>query len=94
MTALSDIEIQRKLGALPGWSRKGDAIVKSYHFANFPAGIAFIAQVADVAEGQEHHPDIDIRYTKVQFSCSTHDAGGITEKDFTLAQAIEGLAGA
>lgn len=90
-TPLSDIEIQRALGTLPGWSRKGDAIVKSYHFATFPAGIAFVAQVAEIAEAQAHHPDVDIRYTKVQFACSTHDAGGITEKDFALARAIEAL---
>lgn len=89
---LSDIEIQRSLGTLPGWSRKGDTITKSYHFATFPAGIAFLARVADVAEAQQHHPDIDIRYTKVTFALSTHDSGGITTKDFTLAAAIEALA--
>jgi 4a-hydroxytetrahydrobiopterin dehydratase len=94
MPALSDIEIQRGLGALPGWSRKGDTLVKSYHFATFPAGVAFIAQVADIAEAMQHHPDIDIRYTKVHFSLSTHDAGGITPKDFDLARAIEELAAA
>ncbi|QJR34091.1 4a-hydroxytetrahydrobiopterin dehydratase [Gemmatimonas groenlandica] len=94
MPALSDIEIQRSLGALPGWSRKGDTLVKSYHFATFPAGVAFIAQVADIAEAMQHHPDIDIRYTKVHFSLSTHDAGGITPKDFDLARAIEELAAA
>lgn len=89
---LSDIEIQRNLGALPGWSRKGDALVKSYHFATFPAGIAFIARVAEFAEAAQHHPDIDIRYTRVQFSLSTHDAGGITSKDFALAHEIESAA--
>jgi 4a-hydroxytetrahydrobiopterin dehydratase len=90
--ALSDIEIQRSLGALPGWSRKGDTITKSYHFATFPDGISFIARVATVAETQQHHPDVDIRYTKVTFALSTHDSGGITAKDFTLATAIETLA--
>ena len=90
--ALSDIEIQRSLGNLPGWARKGDTITKSYHFATFPAGIAFIARVAEVAEVQQHHPDVDIRYTKVTFALSTHDSGGISVKDFTLAAAIEALA--
>jgi len=89
--ALSDIEIQRALGALPGWSRKGDAICKSYQFPTFPAGIAFLAQVAEVAEALQHHPDIDIRYTRVQFTLSTHDAGGVTAKDFDLAHRIEDL---
>ncbi|MES2521337.1 MAG: 4a-hydroxytetrahydrobiopterin dehydratase [Gemmatimonadota bacterium] len=91
MTALSDIEIQRGLGGLPGWTRKGDTLVKSYHFASFPDGIAFIGRVADIAESMAHHPDIDIRYTKVHFALSTHDAGGITTKDLELAKAIEGL---
>ena len=89
---LSDIEIHRNLSALPGWARRGDAIAKTYHFASFPAGIAFIARVAEVAESQQHHPDVDIRYTRVQFACSTHDAGGITAKDFALAAEIEELA--
>ena len=94
MTSLSDIEIQRGLGTLPGWTRKGDQLVKSYHFAAFPDGIAFIARVAEVAESMNHHPDIDIRYTRVQFALSTHDAGGITAADFALAKAIEELAAA
>lgn len=94
MAQLSDIEIQRSLGGLPGWTRKGDTLVKSYHFATFLAGIDFIRQVATVAEKQVHHPDIDIRYTKVSFVLSTHDAGGITEKDIALAHAIEDLASA
>ena len=91
MTPLSDIEIQRGLGGLSGWTRKGDTLVKSYHFATFPDGIAFIGRVAEIAESMAHHPDIDIRYTKVHFALSTHNAGGITPKDFALAKAIEDL---
>ena len=91
MTALSDIEIQRGLGGVSGWTRKGDTLVKTYHFAAFPDGIAFIGRVAEIAETMQHHPDIDIRYTKVHFALSTHDAGGITAKDFALAKAIEEL---
>lgn len=94
MTQLSDIEIQRGLGALPGWTRKGASLTKTYHFATFPAGIVFIGQVAEAAEKLNHHPDIDIRYTNVCFVLSTHDAGGITEKDLTLARSIEDLAAA
>ena len=94
MPALSDIEIQRGLGTLPGWSRKSDTLVKSYHFAAFPDGIAFIARVAQIAESMNHHPDIDIRYTKVHFALSTHVEGGITIMDLALAKAIEELAAA
>ena len=92
MAQLSDIEIQRSLGGLPGWARKGDSLTKSFHFATFPAGIEFIRRVATVAEKMNHHPDIDIRYTKVNFALSSHDAGGITERDLALARAIEELA--
>ena len=91
MTALSDIEIQRGLGAIAGWARKGDTLTKTLHFATFPDGIAFIGRVAAIAEELAHHPDIDIRYTRVSFALSTHDAGGITEKDFALAKAIDEL---
>jgi len=88
-TKLSDLEIQRALGGLPGWSRKGSALVKTYSFARFADGIRFVQQVAEIADKIDHHPDIDIRYTKVTFSLSTHDAGGITQRDLDLATAIE-----
>ncbi len=88
---LSDIAIQRELGNLPGWSRRGDVITKTFQFRNFLAGIDFVAAVAKVAEAANHHPDIDIRYTKIVFTLSTHDAGGITQKDLDLAREIERL---
>ena len=91
MSPLSDIEIQRALGALPGWARRGDTLTKTYHFATFPDAIDFIARVADVAESMNHHPDIDIRYTKLHFHLSSHDVKGITSRDLKLAEAIEGL---
>ena len=92
-TKLSDLEIRRALGTLPGWSRKGDALNKTYSFARFADGIRFVQQVAEVADGMNHHPDIDIRYTRIAFSLSTHDAGGITQRDLDLAGAIEKAAG-
>ncbi|MCU0615918.1 MAG: 4a-hydroxytetrahydrobiopterin dehydratase [Gemmatimonadaceae bacterium] len=91
MRPLSDIEIQRALGGLAGWSRKGDTLQRTYQFATFPDGIAFLHRVAEVAEAQAHHPDVDVRYTKLVFHLSTHDAGGVTEKDFVLAHAVEAL---
>jgi 4a-hydroxytetrahydrobiopterin dehydratase len=86
---LSDLEIRRAMGDLPGWLRKGDAMTKTYSFARFADGIRFVQQIADVADGMDHHPDIDIRYTKVTFSLSSHDAGGITQRDLDLAKKIE-----
>jgi len=91
---LSDIAIQRELGSLRGWSRRGDVLTKTFVWPTFPAGIEFVRRVADAAERMQHHPDIDIRYTKVTCALSTHDAGGITEKDIALAREIEGIVGA
>jgi len=89
---LSDIGIQRELGGLPGWSRRGNALTKTYRFPTFPAGITFVTRVADLAESMDHHPDIDIRHTRLTFTLSTHDAGGITNNDLALAKEIERLA--
>lgn len=87
---LSDLEIQRALSGLPGWSRRGDTLTKTYTFEKFAEGIAFVGRVARIADEMNHHPDIDIRYTKVLMSLSTHDAGGITQSDLTLAERVEG----
>ena len=87
---LSDLEIQRSLGALTGWARRGDVLTKTYTFDKFASGIAFVDRVAAAADQMDHHPDIDIRYTKITMTLSTHDAGGITQADLDLAQKIEG----
>jgi 4a-hydroxytetrahydrobiopterin dehydratase len=92
-TKLSDLEIRRALGTLPGWSRKGEALHKTYSFARFADGIRFVTQVAELADAMNHHPDIDVRYTNVTFSLSSHDAGGITQRDLELAGEIEQAAG-
>jgi 4a-hydroxytetrahydrobiopterin dehydratase len=86
---LSDIAIQRELGTLPGWSRRGEAITKTFQFRNFLSGINFVSAVAKAADAADHHPDIDIRYTKVVCTLSTHSAGGITQSDLDMARQIE-----
>jgi len=88
---LSDLEIQRALNGLSGWSRRNDSLVKTFTFDRFADGISFVTRVATAADAVNHHPDIDIRYTKVTLTLSTHDAGGITKNDLELAQQIEGL---
>ena len=88
---LSDIEIQRALGQLPGWSRRTNVIAKTFTLPTFTAGIAFIRRITDAAEAAQHHPDIDIRYTKITIALSTHDSGGLTQKDIDLAKAIDSL---
>jgi 4a-hydroxytetrahydrobiopterin dehydratase len=89
---LSDLEIQRALGSLPGWARRGEVLTKSFTFPTFAEGIDFVQRVARAADAVAHHPDIDIRYTKVVCTLSTHDAGGITSNDLSLAGTIETLA--
>jgi 4a-hydroxytetrahydrobiopterin dehydratase len=88
---LSDLDIQRALGSLPGWTRRGDVLTKTYTFKKFSDGIDFVQRVARAADKMDHHPDIDIRYTKVTCTLSTHDAGGVTHDDLTLAGTIETL---
>jgi 4a-hydroxytetrahydrobiopterin dehydratase len=86
---LSDIAIQRELGNLPGWSRRGDVLTRTYQFRDFLESIDFVNRVADSAEAADHHPDIDIRFSKVTLALSTHSAGGVTQKDLDLAKAID-----
>lgn len=88
---LSDLEIQRALGSLPGWARRGEVLTKTYTFKKFAAGIDFVQRIARAADKMDHHPDIDIRYTKITCTLQTHDAGGITDDDLTLAGTIEKL---
>lgn len=88
---LSDLEIQRALGGLPGWARRGENLTKTFAFERFADGIAFVGRVAKAADDMNHHPDIDVRYTKITMALSTHDAGGITSSDLQLADRIEAL---
>lgn len=85
---LSDVEIQRALGGLAGWQRRGNTLVRTWTFDRFADGIAFVNRVATVADEMDHHPDIDIRYTRITLMLSTHDAGGITDVDLQLAEKI------
>ena len=83
--------LQHENRKLTGWSRRGDALMKTFSFDRFADGIAFVNRVATAADEMNHHPDIDIRYTKITIALSTHDAGGITQSDLDLAQKIEGV---
>jgi 4a-hydroxytetrahydrobiopterin dehydratase len=89
MAKLSNEQMTTALGHLPGWSRAGDTLTKSFTFKTFPEGIGFVDRVALVAEELRHHPDITINYTRVTMTLSTHDEGGVTEKDVALAERIE-----
>ena len=91
MKKLTSAQIKTSLPSVPDWKKKGDAIARTFEFKNFPAAIKFVNAVAKPAEKANHHPDIDIRWNKVTLTLSTHDAGGLTEKDFSLAKKFDGL---
>jgi 4a-hydroxytetrahydrobiopterin dehydratase len=92
MDRLSDADVVTGLARLPGWARAGDVIEKEYTLAGFPDAIAFVVQVAFAAEKANHHPDIDIRWNRVRLALTSHDAGGLTGRDLSLAEVIEGIA--
>ena len=77
------------LRRVPGWQRVGDEIRRTYRFGDFREALAFVNRVAVLAERAGHHPDIDIRYSAVTLALTTHDAGGLSAKDFELAGAID-----
>ena len=86
---LTDAEIAQRLEGLKGWERSGNAIRKSFSFGKFAEGIGFVGRVAAASDALDHHPDIDIRYTTITMTLATHSAGGLTGKDFELAERIE-----
>lgn len=85
---LDDAAISTALADLPGWERDGNAVVRTAKLPSFPAAIAVVERVAEIAEERDHHPDIDIRWRTLVFRCSTHSKGGITDLDIALAAAI------
>lgn len=89
---LTDDELTRALADLPGWSGDGAAIARTFTFPAFMDGIAFVRRVAEAAEAADHHPDLDVRYTRVRCALSTHDSGGVTAADVRLAREITRLA--
>jgi 4a-hydroxytetrahydrobiopterin dehydratase len=92
---LSAAEVSARLDQLPGWSsaEAGAALTRTFKFDDFKAALSFVNRVGDEAEQLDHHPDIDIRWNKVALTLSTHSAGGLTERDFTLAHRINDRVG-
>ncbi len=86
---LHDDEIRLALRDLPEWTAFGNALHKQFRFRGFRAAIAFVNRVAEQAIAAAHHPRIEIADDRVMLSLTTHDEGGISEKDVALAHAIE-----
>jgi 4a-hydroxytetrahydrobiopterin dehydratase len=90
MTAdrLADDVVARELAAAPGWTRDGEAIRRTWNFPDFKAAMIFVNGVAALAEKAGHHPDVAIHYNEVTLRLWSHDAGGLTRRDFELARRI------
>lgn len=84
--------IAERAAALPTWETDGKALYQTKKFQDFVEAIAFVDKLVSPAESMGHHPDISISYNKVSITITTHDAGGLTELDFQLAQTISNLA--
>jgi len=91
MAKYSAAQTKAALRFLPKWSRKGGVITRVFQFRDFATAMEFVNAVARLAEQANHHPDIDIRYNKVTLTLTSHDEGGLTEKDFDLATKADQL---
>jgi 4a-hydroxytetrahydrobiopterin dehydratase len=92
MSPLSNAEITSRLNALAAWKVESGELTRTYTFKDFLASLDFVNKVGAAAEKAGHHPDIDIRYNRVRLGLVTHDAGGLTAKDFDLAAEADKLA--
>ena len=93
MSTLSEQEVEQQLKELDGWTLEGRAIRKQYTFNGFPSAVAFVNRLVPDAEAADHHPDIMINYRRVTLSYSTHNEGGLTEKDFAGARMADRVCG-
>ena len=88
---LTQVEIANSLEDVPKWFLDGKNIRRTFELKDFTTALGFVTSVGALAEQEDHHPDIDIRYNRVTLTLSTHSAGGLTRKDFELARAIDAL---
>jgi 4a-hydroxytetrahydrobiopterin dehydratase len=88
---LTDDDIEARLARLDGWARAGNAIAKTWRFADFREALGFVSRVARPADEQDHHPDVAIQWNEVTLTLWTHASGGLTERDFRLATTIDQL---
>jgi 4a-hydroxytetrahydrobiopterin dehydratase len=92
MARLSDQEIEEALADCDGWDRDGDAIVKEFDRGDFAGSVDFVNAIAPGAEEMNHHPDLEISWSKVKVTITTHSEGGLTRNDFELARKIDAAA--
>jgi 4a-hydroxytetrahydrobiopterin dehydratase len=88
---LTDDQVSAALHTLPDWTARDTTLERTVELASFAQAVAVVNRVAEIAEADDHHPDVDIRYRTLVFHLSTHSAGGITALDVTLAEKIDGV---
>lgn len=88
---LTDTQVSEALQHLPEWRQDGVRLTRTVEFGGFPQAIQAVTRIAEIAENENHHPDIDIRWRTVTFYCTTHSKGGITANDTSLAQEIDNV---
>src|SRR4051812_7292725 len=92
MALLQPQEITEKLTGVEGWALEGKTIKKQFTFQDFPEAVLFVSALVPGAEDADHHPDIEIHYKRVILSYTTHDEGGLTQKDFDGAEMADVVA--
>lgn len=92
LSKLSPSQVQAALVSIPDWSQVGEEIQRTFLFEDFIAAMRFVNHIAADAERTQHHPDILVKYNRVTLTLSTHDAGGLTQKDFAAAHAADAAA--
>lgn len=85
----TEAEIEAGLAALSGWERTGDSISKTFELSDFAAAVGFVSKLVPVADSLDHHPDVHVHWNRVELVLWTHASGGITARDFQLAEAID-----
>jgi len=90
---LDEAAVRERLAQVPGWELRGPCLRRSFEFRDFGAAFAFMTRVAALAERADHHPDWSNSYARVVIELTSHDAGGLTQRDFDLARAIDGTVG-
>ena len=93
MALLPDEQVRHQLLHLDGWSQQGKAIVRQFEFRDFKQAMEFVNTIADTAEAANHHPDITINYNKVTLLLTSHDSGGVTDRDAKMAAKINEVVG-
>jgi 4a-hydroxytetrahydrobiopterin dehydratase len=89
VTLLSDAEIEERLTKLPGWQRDGESIRRTFECSDFVGSVDFVKSLVEPAEAMGHHPDLEVSWSKVTVTISTHSEGGLTEADFELAAKLD-----